>query len=100
MKGSELTYCKAWTKPGESRQLLRGQLQSGFYLSYTGRKSFRILYRLGSCYNLPGLDYPNYKYMGTVFPNMTTSAVYVLAKMSKQTGKFQRNLHVFIHRHG
>ena len=55
-------------------QLLREQLQSGFYLSYTGRKSFRILHRSGSCYNLPGLDYPIYKYMGTVLPSVSEYA--------------------------
>ena len=55
-KAVHLRTEKLGQNPRESRQLLREQLQSGFYLSYTGRKSFRILHRLGPCYNLPGLD--------------------------------------------
>ena len=59
----------AWLgqNPRESRQILRDQLEAGFYLSFSGKK-IRILHRLGSCYNLPGLDYPNNKFMGTELP--------------------------------
>ena len=56
--------------PRESRQILRDQLEAGFYLSYSDRK-FRILHRLGSCYNLQGLDYPSYRFMGTELPPRT-----------------------------
>ena len=40
--------------PRESRRLMREHLEPGFYLSYSGKKSYRTLHRLGSCYNLPG----------------------------------------------
>ena len=56
--------------PRESRRILRDQPEPGFYLSYSGRK-FRILHRLGSCYDLPGLDYPSYRFMGTELPPPT-----------------------------
>ena len=37
----------------------------GFYVFYTGKKQIRMIHRLGSCHNLPGLDYLNYRFMGT-----------------------------------
>ena len=67
-------------KSRESRQLSREQLQSGFYLSYTGRNSFRI-FRQGWINRITSSRVQYCR----VSPSMTRSAVYVLVKMSKQT---------------
>ena len=56
------------SNPRETRRVLREQLEQGFYISYTRKKHIRILHRLGSCYNLPGLDYQSYRIMGTEMP--------------------------------
>ena len=86
------------SNPRETRRLLREQLEPFFFLrSYTGKKFVRILHRLGSCYNLSGLDYPNYKFVGTEMP-----AFLEYEKMSSvfsegcqgRSARFQRNLHI------
>ena len=56
------------SKPRETRRVLWEQLEQGFYISYTGKNHIRILHRLGSCYNLPGLDYQSYRFMETEMP--------------------------------
>ena len=38
----------------QARLEIRSQLQSGYYISYSGKKSIRVVHCLGRCYMLPG----------------------------------------------
>ena len=54
--------------PKEARERARAQLQNGYYISTSGRNSTRVLHRLGSCYMVPGIDYPRYAFSGAQMP--------------------------------
>ena len=52
----------------QARLEIRSQLQSGYYISYSGKKSIRVVHCLGRCYMLPGVDYLSFVYAGEQFP--------------------------------
>ena len=52
----------------QARLEIRSQLQSGYYISYSGKKSIRVVHCLGRCYMLPGVDYLSFSYAGEQFP--------------------------------
>ena len=52
----------------QARSEIRSQLQSGYYISYSGKKSIRVVHCLGRCYVLPGVDYLSFVYAGEQFP--------------------------------
>ena len=52
----------------QARSEIRSQLQSGYYISYSGKKSIRVVHCLGRCYMLPGVDYLSFVYAGEQFP--------------------------------
>ena len=52
-------------KPVQSPEQL---LQSGSYVSLSGKRNTRILHRLGACFWVPGIEYPRFRYAGTVMP--------------------------------
>ena len=52
----------------QARLEIRSQLQSGYYISYSGKKSIRVVHCLGRCYMLPGVDYLSFTYVGEQFP--------------------------------
>ena len=56
------------SNPKAARERARTQLQKGYYLSTSGRNSRRVLHTLGSCYIVPGIDYPRYVYSGLQMP--------------------------------
>ena len=72
--------------PKEARERARAQLQNGYYISTSGGNSTRVLHRLGSCYMVPGIDYPRYAFSGTQMPkqgDLTASANCALAKVQE-----------------
>ena len=48
----------------QARLEIRSQLQSGYYISYSGKNSIRVVHCLGRCYVLPGVDYLSFVYAG------------------------------------
>ena len=52
------------SNPKEAREKARATLQSGYYISISGRSSMKVPHRLGSCYMVPGIDYPRFIYFG------------------------------------
>ena len=48
---------------------IRSNLQEGYYISHSGKKSFRVLHFLGRCCMLPGVDYQSFTFGGTSFPD-------------------------------
>ena len=52
----------------QARLEIRSQLQSGYYISYSGKKNIRVVHCLGRCYMLPGVDYLSFVYAGEQFP--------------------------------
>ena len=52
----------------QARLEIRSQLQSGYYISYSGKKSIRVVHCLGRCYMLPEVDYLSFIYAGEQFP--------------------------------
>ena len=55
------------SNPKVARERARAKLQSGYYVSTSGR-NVKVLHRLGSCYMVPGIDYPRYVYTGRAMP--------------------------------
>ena len=52
----------------QARLEIRSQLQDGYYISHSGKKSIRVVHCLGRCYMLPGVDYLSFTYAGEKFP--------------------------------
>ena len=56
----------------QARLEIRSQLQSGYYISYSGKKNIRVVHCLGRCYMLSGVDYLSFVYAGDQFPASNT----------------------------
>ena len=56
------------SNPKEARERLRSQLDPGFYVSTSTFRNLKILHRLGACYLIPGVDYQQFEYLGTLMP--------------------------------
>ena len=63
---------KLGNEPKEARRLLRESLQPGFYIATSSKKKIKTLHLIGSCYMIPGIDYPSFSYAGERFPNRRT----------------------------
>ena len=63
---------KLGADPQEARRHLRESLQPGFYVAISSKKKVKTLHLLGSCYMIPGIDYPSFTYAGEKFPNKRT----------------------------
>ena len=55
-----------------TRATIRDQLETGYYISYSGKKAIKVLHCLGHCFMLPGVDYMSYDYVGTVIPDSSS----------------------------
>ena len=67
-KGENVRSAILGQNPRQTRQEVRQRLEKGFYAAYSGRKRIRVLHLLGSCYAVPGIDYPEYEFLGEAFP--------------------------------
>ena len=69
--------------PKEARERARAQLQNGYYISTSGRNSTRVLHRLGACYVVPGIDFPQYAISGAQARGLRQHLQTVLSQRSR-----------------
>ena len=50
----------------------RAELAPGYSISNSGKKSIKVLNRLGRCFMIPGVDYMSWAFAGLVFPELDT----------------------------
>ena len=73
------------SNPRKSRADNRQSLPAGFYICIAGKKRTKVIYRLGSYYALPDIDYLEYSHMGEQLPN---SADYdVICRLCRRGGQ-------------
>ena len=57
--------------PKEVRDCARRSLESGYFVSASGRSATRILHFLRDCYMIPRIDYFRYQYLGQLVPSIS-----------------------------
>ena len=55
----------------QTRAAIRARLESGYYISFSGKKKIKVLHRLGQRFMLSRVDFMSYEYAGTTFPEAT-----------------------------